>query len=310
MNKYIILKLSSVFWLIPLFLWAQMPPQKTTLTYIQQQDVELKLDIYQIPEIAEEARPCIIFVFGGGFKEGTRDAETYKKFFDYFSRKGYITVAIDYRLGLKNIDKAPSAFNQEPLDNAIHLAVEDLYWATSYLLKNAEKYNIDPSKIIICGSSAGAITVLQADYEKCNTAALSKILPETFRYAGVISFAGAIYSTEGTPKYAVEPAPTLFFHGSGDRLVPYHRIRLFNKGMFGSKSLAAKFKKSNYPYCFFSMEGIGHEVAEYPMTDYLPEIERFIQTFIINGKRLYIDVNVEDEARKPTITVSPKDYYK
>lgn len=36
---------------------------------------QLKMDIYQSDSLALLPRPCIVFVFGGGFKEGTRDYE-------------------------------------------------------------------------------------------------------------------------------------------------------------------------------------------------------------------------------------------
>lgn len=298
-------------WIIPLFLLAETP-LKTTHTFIERQGIDLQLDIYQNVDAftSTALKPCIIFVFGGGFKEGKRDAELYSDFFHYFAENGFIVASIDYRLGLKEIKNPPSLFNQKPLIEAIHIAVEDLYAATNYLLENAEKWNIDSSKIIISGSSAGAITVLQADYEKRNSFSSSSVLPADFQYAGVMSFAGSIYSTKGTPDYKIVPAPTLFFHGSSDKLVPYKNIRFFKKGMFGSKSLAKKFKKSNYPYCFFSMEGIGHDVAEYPMKEYLPEIKHFIQNFVFDNKRHFIDVNIKDENRKSKQTDSPKDYYK
>lgn len=309
MHKNKFLWLVSACWLAALLLTAQPSPQKTTYAYAQRDGIDLKLDIYQTPGTAEKTKPCIVFVFGGGFKEGTRDNEIYGAFFRHFSEKGFVVASIDYRLGLKGIAKAPSPFNQQPLSNAIQMAVEDLYAATAYLLENAANLHIDTASIIIGGSSAGAITVLQADYQKRNAMPPAEILPSQFQYAGVMSFAGGIYSTRGTPAYAVAPAPTLFFHGSSDKLVPYDKIRFFNKGMFGSKTLARKFKKSGYPYCFFSMEGIGHEVSEYPMADYLPEIEQFIQYFVIAHKRQYIDVNIKDDSRKSSKTVSPKDYY-
>ena len=46
------------------------------------------------------------------------------------------------------------------LDKAIHLAVEDLFSATSYLIEHQEELGIAPSNIVVAGSSAGAITSL------------------------------------------------------------------------------------------------------------------------------------------------------
>ena len=80
--------------------------------------------------------------------------------------------------------------------------------------------------------------------------------------------------------------------------------------MFGSNTLAKEFRKKGYPYLFYSMEGNGHEVAEYPMTDLLPEIEQFIIEYVFKKKQLLIDINYRDKNRKIENADSPSDYYK
>lgn len=294
--------------LLPLLLLAETPT-KQTFVFANRDSHQLKMDVYNQEDSTETKKPCLLFVFGGGFKEGTRDDTLYTDYFNYFSTRGFTVVSIDYRLGMKG-EKAPSLFNFKPMENSISLAVEDLYAATDYLVKSSETFDIDTTKIIISGSSAGAITVLQADYLKRNNKSSTASLSTPFQYAGVIAFAGAIFSREGTPTYSVVPAPTLFFHGSADRLVPYKNKRFFHIGMFGSHTLAKQFRKKGYPYQFYSMEGNGHEVSEYPMTDFLPEIEQFITDFVFNRKQLLIGINYRDKNRKPENSDSPSDYYK
>ena len=46
------------------------------------------------------------------------------------------------------------------------------------------------------------------------------------------------------------------------------------------------------------MEGNGHEVSEYPLTDFLPEIDRFIDDYVFNKKQLLIDINYRNKNRK------------
>lgn len=282
--------------------------RKETFSFAEKDGNELKMDIYSADSIATSPRPCLVFVFGGGFKEGSRDAELYHPFFDYFAKKGFIVASIDYRLGMKG-QKAPGLFNNKPIRNAIALAVEDLYSATNYLLKNADKLQIDTKQIIISGSSAGAITVLQGEYEVRDHLPAAKVLPADFRYAGVISFAGAIFSTEGLPSYNEPPAPTLFFHGSSDKLVPYNKMRFFKIGMFGSKSLVKRFRKEQYPYQFYNIEDVGHEVSEYPMQEFLPEIERFISDYVFDKKQWMMDIHFKDMLRKSDTSTTPGNYY-
>lgn len=301
-NKLIIITV----WLFPILLLAATP-QKQTYTYSNRAAQASKLDVYSTYTGKEQ--PCLLFVFGGGFKEGTRDATIYRDYFNYFANNGFTVVSIDYRLGMEG-EKAPSMFNYKPMEQSIQLAVEDLYTATNFLLENAYEFNIDTTQIIISGSSAGAITVLQADYEKRNSFESANILPTKFQYAGVIAFSGSIFSHEGAPSYTIAPAPTLMFHGSADELVPYNNTRFFNIGMFGSNTLAKEFRKNEYPYLFYSMEGNGHEVAEYPMTDFLPEIKQFITDYVFDKRQLLIDINYRDKNRVPKKSDSPADYYK
>lgn len=304
-KKRLILIVAAIWVSITLFGQAIL---KDTRVYAQNDQQELKLDIYKSDSSTLLAQPCLVFVFGGGFKDGARDASFYLPYFEHFARKGFTVVSIDYTLGMKG-EKAPGLLNFKPLQNAIALAVNDLYTATSWLLNHAEELHIDPSLIIISGSSAGAITVLQADYWNRGAHSAAGTLPDDFQYAGVISFAGGIFSTEGVPSYPIPPAPTLFFHGSSDKLVPYNKTRFLHLGMFGSKSLASKFKQERYPYLFYSMDGIGHEASEYPMHEFIEDIGRFIDDWVFDRARRMVDIRYEDMTRVPTGLSSPSDYY-
>lgn len=281
---------------------------KETCTFAQKEGQALKMDIYRNKISIEKRQPCLIFVFGGGFKEGARNSEIYHPYFEYFANKGFTVASIDYRLGMKG-QKAPSVFNQKPLIHAIKIAVEDLYSATNYLLQHADELQLDTTRFIISGSSAGAVTVLQADYEKRDGKPIAEALPPPFNYAGVIAFAGAIYSKEGTPSYSQPPAPTLFFHGSADKLVPYNKMRFFNKGMFGSRSLVKRFKQNGYPFMFYSITNIGHEVSEYPMWEFQDEIYDFIRDFVCNKKPWQIEIDFYDKLRKSDTSTNPDNYY-
>lgn len=282
--------------------------EKETRLFAVNEGVELKMDLYRSDSASILPQPCLIFVFGGGFKEGERDADLYLPYYNYFAEKGFTVAAIDYRLGMKG-EKAPGMLNFKPLLNAIHLAVEDLFSATAYLLEHADELQIDPSLFIISGSSAGAITVLQADYLKQNSQPLANDLPESFRYAGVISFAGGIFSKEGLPTYKKAPAPTLFFHGTADRLVPYNKTGLFHLGMYGSRQLVKRFRQERYPFTFYSIKDVGHDVAEYPMQEYLPEIEQFISDLILHRKQWMTEIHHKDLLRQSDTSSTPANYY-
>ena len=247
-----------------------------TLPFVER-DSTLYLDFYQL-EGDTEVKPLVIFIFGGGFAAGHRDAPFYNSYFRNLVQNGLKVASIDYRLGLRGIYDQVGIFNTRPLKDAIDMAVEDLYQATAFLASRAGELQIDPARILVSGSSAGAITSLHGDWYNQNRHELVRILPAGFQYAGVVAFAGAIFSYQGKPRYDHAPAPTLFFHGSEDHVVPYNKRRLLNKGFFGSNYLARQFARNNYLFHYFRQMGAGHEMAVNPMHERFAEILYFIRT--------------------------------
>ena len=239
----------------------------------------LSMDLY-FPKDDAEKHPCVVFVYGGGFIQNNQRNEGTVKFCRRMADAGYLTAAVDYRLGLKGVKNNGLLSMADNLDRAIQASTEDLFSAVDYLIKYADEYCIDPSQIIIIGSSAGAITVLQADYELGNRTALAAAMPEGFRFAGVVSFSGAIFSRKGKCVWSVQPpAPTLFFHGTADELVTYNKIQVFNLGFFGTNALVERFEKFNYPYMCIRFENRYHEVAAF-MDTCFSQTQGFIQKFI------------------------------
>ena len=271
---------------------------KQTILFAHRDTCDLRMDIYrtETAQTEQTAQPVMLFVFGGAFMKGDRDKPYYIPYFRELAAQGITAVSIDYRLGLK--DRKISVFKTKPADTAIRMAVEDLFSATDYLIRHAAALNIDTSCIMLSGSSAGAVTVLHADYTLCNRLPLSEMLPQDFRYKGVLSFAGAIFSHEGRPRYRATPAPTLFMHGDKDKVVPYNKIQLFSKGLFGSKSLARRFRKAGYPYAFFTMQGQTHDVALTGM--YHPdEITWFVRRYVFEHHRWQMNAELDELDRLP-----------
>jgi acetyl esterase/lipase len=252
--------------------------------------------------------PTVLYVFGGGFKTGSRDHEYLMPFFRQLTGGGYRVVAIDYRLGLKDVTKM-GVSQRDLLKKAIDMAVEDLYSATAFLLANPEATGVDPAKIVLCGSSAGAITVLQADWERCNGAAVAAALPADFAFAGVVSFAGAIYSNQGKPRYRnAKPAPTLLFHGIDDKIVTYKKISFFSLCFAGSDALFPVLEKSGVPCAIYRFKGIGHEVAGSMERNY-SLMDRFIRADVVGEKPFVEDAILTDSAIEPWKLKSLDDIY-
>lgn len=268
-----------------------------TYLFAQRDTCDLYLDVYNPAKGSEttfngKAKPTVIFMFGGGFIRGTRDDQDYHKWFRTMTQNGYRVISIDYRLGLKGSNKVGVA-QVNVLDKAIHMAVEDLFSATTFIIDNADHLGVDPSNIVISGSSAGAISVMQAEYEISNMTKWAAVLPEGFNYAGVMSFSGAILSREGKVDFKKKPCPVLMLHGTADELVPYKQIAVFNLGFFGGGKLVKRWQKYGYNYNMFHFIGYGHEIAGSMGTTTDLQF-KFLENNVMQGKERIIEAWLTD----------------
>jgi len=283
---------------------------KKSFIYAVKDSSSLGLDVYQKDGSSiSSKRPCVIFVFGGAFMAGRRDDTVYRKYFYTLAQQGYVVASISYRLGLKGV-KHVSVLHTAPLTNAIDMAVDDIYDATNWLIVNASELGIDTSLMVLSGSSAGAVAVLQADFYKRNSLPLTSQLSPSFQYAGVMAFSGAIFSNKGKIKYSTPPAPTLFFYGTRDRIMPYNKIQLFKRGLYGSSYLAKIFKEQGDAYYIYRAENLGHEMAVVPMVTQLPVILDFLDRFVVQKKAFQIDITCKDPDEKPMLTISASKLFK
>ena len=284
-----------------------------TYMFEKRDTCDLFLDVYNPAKGSKttlngKKKPTVLFMFGGGFIRGTRDDASYNKWFRQLTENGYRVISIDYRLGLKGSNKVGVA-QVNVLDKAIHMAVEDLFSATAFIVENADVLGVDPTNIVISGSSAGAITVMQAEYEVCNKTSWTQTLPEGFRYAGVMSFAGAILSRKGEVKYGLTPAPTMMLHGTADNLVNYKQIKFFNLGFFGGGKLVKRFDKFGYNFNMYHFLGYGHEIAG-SMDTTLDLQLKFLETNVIEGKKRIVEAWIDDpNVYKGTGVQSRKELY-
>ena len=285
------------FLTLPLF--AQISPSKDTTPakhthlYAVKGADSLYLDHYIAP--IEGKRPCVIFVFGGGFVRGTRDIERDIPYFHFLTRNGYDVVSIDYRLGMNGVNSPGMVEFLRLFDKTVNIAVEDLFSATNFILDNADAWLIDKEQIVVSGSSAGAITALQAEYSICNNLEVATHLQPGFNYAGVIAFAGAIFTLDGAPKWKSQTAPILLFHGSSDTQVPYNKVSMFGMGMYGSKYIAEKLHKSGKPYWLYTVEYDSHAMAGKPMHFNQEEILIFLDEYVAKRRHLQRTTLIVDQ---------------
>ena len=268
-----------------------------SIAFAQYDTLSLEMDFY-FPKDDAEQHPCIIYSYGGGFvTDNQRHPET-RRLCRMLADDGFVVIATNYRLGLQGVQFKGVSGMIKPLENAIRLAAEDVMKVTRYAIDYASELTVDPQRILLIGSSAGAITSLQCDFERCNRSDLARqYLPEGFRYAGVIAFSGAIFSRKGLEYPHDTPAPTLLLHGMNDRLVTYKQIKFFGIGFYGSDGIAREFKERHYAHKIIRFTDEGHTVAARYFENY-DDILWFYRHMVQEGRHYEIDETFSDPFRK------------
>ena len=264
---------------------AQVKP--TTYCFVEGNE-PLYLDHYRAE--GDGMHPCVLFAFGGGFSHGSRNNARYMPYFEMLLSQGFDVVSIDYRLGMAyTLDKSEDV---GPLEGAlamyrsVNYAAEDVLRATDYIVRQAVKMQIDISRIVASGSSAGAIAVLQAENYIANRSNRAEMLGADFNYAGVIAFAGAIYSVFGEPSWRDVPCPIMLFHGNADRNVPYRKATILATGFYGSDFIAEQLHEKGGTYYFHSAHYRDHDLALSPLTDNHDEIILFLRRCVLGGEKM------------------------
>ena len=293
-----LLFLTTLCFLGILFAKAQT---KTTYPFVER-DSTLYLDVHK-PAVARADKASVLAVFGGGFVVGKRDDKYQTALADSLVKRGFTVISIDYRLGLKDqakLEEYKGFFNIDNLfQYCIEIATEDCAEAVNWVVTHAEEIDIDPSKITLTGSSAGAITVLQLDYCRANGLPQASALPEGWKPAAVIPYAGGIMCRKRDLKYDTDPAPTMLMHGTKDKIVNFKGFGLpFSPKLYGSKTLDRRMKKQDIPHWFIRFEGIGHEVASW-----FPGSVDLFCAFVdqtLAGRITGLDATMTDSELQPT----------
>jgi acetyl esterase/lipase len=102
-----------------------------------------KLDLAMPKDQGSAPRPAIVFIHGGGWRNGDKRAAGFLNPTIEYAAKGYVCVTVNYRM------LTGESF-------AIDECVQDVKNAVRWLRANANKYNVDPDRIGASGNSAGA----------------------------------------------------------------------------------------------------------------------------------------------------------
>jgi len=253
--------------------------------YKQVDTTGLFMEVYFPPDLdSKQSYPAMVFFFGGGWKGGNR--HQFLNHAEYFSKRGIICFLADYRIESKH--------NTSPFES-----LKDAKSAVRYIRKNAANYNVDASKIIASGGSAGghlaAATAFIDDYnESTDDLSVSCVPNALVLFNPVIDNGPGGYGYERvgeeyenfSPLHNIKTGapPTIFFLGTNDRLIPVETAQYYKVVMERVNSRCDLKLYEGEGHGFFNYKNI----KNYKST--VAEADKFLQSINYLNPKSVLDI--------------------
>jgi acetyl esterase/lipase len=181
------------------------------------------------PAKTDSPRPAIVFFFGGGWKGGSTD-----QFADqarHLTARGMISILVDYRVASRD--------QSTPFDS-VHDARSAMRWVRAH----AGELQIDASKIVASGGSAGghlagATAILNGVDDPADDLHVSPAPAALVLFNPVLDTTETGYGAATIGKNAIDLSlthhvkaglpPIILFHGTADRTVPFANAEEFTR---------------------------------------------------------------------------------
>lgn len=220
----------------------EMPGSRSEV-YLATETVELKAWIFEPPgHSAGDARPAIVFFFGGGWNGGTPGQ--FRPQAMHLAERGMVAIAVDYRVKSRNGTLA-------------NVAVSDAKAAIRWVRMHADRLGVDPNRIAASGGSAGghlaAATATLPGHDETGTGSDVSSAPNALVLFNPVLITAPFPDLPGQdlekfrklePRLGADPQsmspyhhvraglpPTIIFHGEEDKTVPYRTAELFTDAM-------------------------------------------------------------------------------
>ena len=207
--------------IIGTLLSTQICNSQEEILYKKVDTTQLFLEVHYPPNMeSSRSYPAMVFFFGGGWVGGNRSQFLHQA--QYFAKRGVVCFLADYRTSKIN--------GTTPLES-----VKDAKSAIRFIRKNATKFNVDGTKLIASGGSAGghlaAATALVEGYNDpaddmsidCIPNALVLFNPVVDNGPGGYGYEriGEAYKDFSPLHNIKKDAPsTILFLGTKDHLIP------------------------------------------------------------------------------------------
>lgn len=243
-------------------------------------NLALTMDVYTPRGDSLTKRPLVVLIHGGAFFFGDKHDKEMVAQCTHWASLGYVAVSLNYRMGFE--------LSKVSIQRCGYKAIQDAHAAMRYLTHHADRYGIDKECMYIGGSSAGSITAMNMVYMSNDNRPKSTTkkrfqgkygslyesgndLKDEFKIKGLINMWGAVYELD---EVSANPLPTISFHGTADRVVPYDKGFPFaqlngkkGKGqlssmyfdeMYGSNKINEVLKAKGVHQEFYPLDSMGH----------------------------------------------------
>ncbi len=225
-------------------------------TYKTVNGYNLDLHIFLPDSLSQKTeRPVIVYFHGGSWTEGTPEWDFYNC--SNYAKKGWVAIAVEYRIA--------DRYETTPFE-----AVKDARSAIRWLRMNAQQYNIDTTRIVASGNSAGGhlvLTTAMADEinektDNMNHSASPNILLINSGVFNITADAGTAWISKNltdksfiqkiSPQHLLRKGlpPMLIIHGTDDHSVDYA----------SAKSFTDEMKKLGNDFEFQTLDGATHYI--------------------------------------------------
>jgi len=274
-----------LFFLISFELYSQSnyPPKKVgdAIEYIYKKtkDTDLKVWVFNPKgHVLKEKKPAIIFFFGGGYRAGTPDQ--FVEHAKYLSSRGMVAILADYRVSSRH-------------DVKVINSISDGKSLIKWVKKNGDILGVDINKIVASGGSAGgnlaASTIMLKNFDdpsdnyEFNSVSSAMILFNP----GLNTVSERWINNEQAKKrigtddyYSISPyhnikkelPPTIIFHGTADKTVPFSSAEIFTKKMneFGNSCILFAYENKEHGFFNYGRDNNG------PFVDTMNKADDFL----------------------------------